>query len=306
MQIVIISVMLIEIDVKGEYMVYDNFDSIVSSIDTFANKPAYECAPNVTQTEMKSEIPFYIIDKVQKTFDKSDINQYEVVLFESQIMDPYNDENVCALINDQILMVHQNALKMIQIGNVVTLTTYIINDDHTVFYTDNVPNTSFCFTVSVTDTVQCKIGDALTDTHSILYKFCNINRELLNCVEVPYVFEYNNQQYCIDRDCLDKLETDDRLSYTSWTQRLKEIEQQGIDPIKLQLIKIGSKFHLRLMCNHVNNYLDWMYVMLSGIETIPVVIIVSNMCSKTELYQFKPIDDLNIVNDVLKPDITVN
>ena len=193
MQIVIVSVMLIDKDVKGEYMVYDNFDSIVSSIDTFANKPAYECAPIVTKTKMKSEIPFYIIDKVQKTFDKSDINQYQVVLFESQIMDPYNDENVCALINDQILVVHQNALKMIQLGNVATLTTYIINDDHAVFYTDNVPNTSFCFTANVTDTVQCKIGDGLTDTHSILYKFCNINRELLNYVEVPYVFEYNNQ-----------------------------------------------------------------------------------------------------------------
>ena len=228
---------------------------------------------------------------------------YNVLPYDSMIMDPYNVANIAAVINNmmyvsdsvyQSLIDHQTAIvSVVEFNDGVDFTDQRVSQQNIPLLAD-----------SITGQFVCNVGIDSDRVHTVSYKYCNIKRELFDDVEIPLVFEYNNDQYLIDRDPLTKLETDDRQSYTSWDEHIKLINNNGIEPIKLQLININDGYHLRLCCNNIDNYLNWMYARISNAEYIPVIIFITDLRIKTELYTNNPIDHSRL-NEVLNPEFSI-
>lgn len=175
--------------------------------------------------------------------------------------------------------------------------------------------TNICDIIVPTTCVQSVIDSDITTFNFVvndqspkcvaLCKYCNISKDLFDKLEIPYVFTIKDQKYNIDCDPIDYLETDDRKSHTSWGQRLDYIEQHGIDTILIRAIVINGQLHLRLVDQHVDNYLDWLYAKMTGLSVIPVCIICSDVTTLDELYNYNPVD-IDEVNQYLQPEIRLD
>ena len=277
-------------------------------LDFIANPSKLNIKPSFVNLTSEKIDDLRTVSFTKTTITKQELTSdvfetYHVITYDSMIMDPYNVANIAAVINNT-MYVSDSVYQSLKDHQAVTVSVVEFKDGAQ--FTDqrvdqqNIPLVA----KSVTGQFVCNVGVDSDRVHTVSYKYCNIKRELFDDVEIPLVFEYNNDQYLIDRDPLTKLETDDRQSYTSWDDHIKLINNNGIEPIKLQLININDGYHLRLCCNNIDNYLNWMYARISNAEYIPVIIFITDLRIKTELYPNNPIDHSRL-NEVLNPEISI-
>lgn len=139
------------------------------------------------------------------------------------------------------------------------------------------------------------------DTHLFLYKFTNVGKDLLQYVEVPYVFYTDGINFEIDGD---DLEHGDDWDFVPLSQRLQYITTNGLDPITLQMIVDNDGRHLRLWPGRYCNCLDWVLINVLDFDQVPVCIICGNTQYNTHQYEWNPAPKA-LLNKYLSPEITV-
>ena len=139
-------------------------------------------------------------------------------------------------------------------------------------------------------------------THKFLYKYCNLNRDIINYIEYSYVYWTDGKKsYMIDGD---DMETGDDPEITFFSDRVHHVKQHGIDPILLQLIQQDDVWHLRIWPGSYISWIDWIIVNLCGFDQIPACIIIGNTQYNEHQYNWNPVDP-QLINDVLAPDFSI-
>ena len=138
--------------------------------------------------------------------------------------------------------------------------------------------------------------------HCFLYKFCNIDKQIMQYVETPYVFFTDGKSFMIDGD---DIENGDDWDFTPISKRVEHIIEHGIDPITLQLVTENDHKHLRLFPGRYTNWLDWILLSMLDFDCIPVCIICGNTQYNTHHYNWNPISK-SLINQVLAPELQID
>ena len=139
-------------------------------------------------------------------------------------------------------------------------------------------------------------------THTFLYKYCNLDRQIINQIECSYVYWTDGKKsFMIDGD---DIETGDDPEITFFSDRVRHVKQYGIDPIQLQLIQQDGLWHLRIWPGSYISWLDWIIVHLCDFDQIPACIIIGNTQYNEHQYDWKPIST-QLVNEILAPEFSV-
>lgn len=303
---------------------FDKFEDIAFTINSVKN------IPKITYSDVKIDnanlkgYQFYYTSTGYVNFDINKLSLYKnISVLHSYYMRGETLINPLA----NFIYIGQRDYDSIKQGNVVSLfVTQVGLDpygrlDHELFVPPMASNRTFkcafdsdvvkCGKFNSTSTGEIEffvaraengVAVATQQTHIMLYKFCNIKRDLFQYIEAPYVFATNGKQFMIDGD---DIEYGDDPDFVPLSHRIQYTIQHGLDPLTLQMVVKDHVCHLRLWPGRYCNWLDWVLYNVLDFEEIPVCIICGNTQYNTHQYEWNPAPS-SLINSYLMPEITVD
>lgn len=303
---------------------FDKFRDIAEQVNNIDN------IPQLKKTKVKTsdigQFSFYNAAKGYVNFDYNKLSQYSNI----HVLHSYYMRHE-VLINPlvDVIYIGQQDYDSIQSGSIVKLWVlqvgqdplarldldlYVFNHNHfTTFYSQikNIEYTAVEFESSSYGQIDFRqaipvngVATVTNSYHSFVYKFTNIDHTVMDYVELPYIFYHDGNDFIIDGDNIYG-GVDCDYDVIPFEERLKQIQQNGIDPITLQLITKEDGHHLQLMAGRWGNCLDWVFIHLLKIRKIPVCIICGNVQYNTHQFEWKPIPN-NVINAVTLPEIEID
>lgn len=133
-----------------------------------------------------------------------------------------------------------------------------------------------------------------------LYKCCNLGSDILEKIEIPYVYHKHAREFSIDDDGDVYAPVDPDC--IALRDHISNIESTGIEPLTLQLMKLedGTR-HLRLFPGRYTNWVDLMLLKAMKVKQFSACIIIGNI-----QYNIMPSAEneipLDLINSYLAPE----